>query len=129
MKTPSISQADKQPCGKECRWLSRHETTKRGQLVRVGTYSGDNDPLVLSAPHVDLLPVSGCASPIGFPLSHVLVPVSFPTIGWWRSFRFDCDPFHLIDRSMAAFSVSCLSSNCELSRFITVTTSLLNNET
>lgn len=137
MKTPSMSQADRQPCGKECRWLSRHETTKRGQSVRVGTFPGDNDPLVLSALHVDLLPVSGRTSPIGFPLSHVPVPVIFPAIEWWWLLCFDSDLFRSISWSCSlhfhasfiklwTFAVYCVN-NLYISYMIYYTNKKYNN--
>lgn len=81
VKTPSMSRA-KNVAG------YRDTTAKRGQTARVGTFPGDNDPLVLLAPRVISFrfPV---ARAIGFRLSYVLIPAIFPVTGdRWRSFRF-----------------------------------------
>lgn len=51
MKTASMSQAGKQTGSCTMKNVGDYrDTAKRGQPVRVGTFPGDNDPLVLSAP-------------------------------------------------------------------------------
>jgi len=61
-------QAGRQSYGEECRWLSRHDETRSAS---VGTFPGDNDPLVLSA---RVRSSSGFRSPVRSAFLYLMSP-------------------------------------------------------